>query len=149
MGLRDNVLRGIFAYGFEKPSLIQKTGIVPFVMGHDLVIQSQSGTGKTATYVIGLLQRINDDNKDLQGLILTPTRELAVQVLKTVLALGEFIGITARAVIGGVRLTEDISVLSRNSTQIVIGTPVRVKDLIGRNILDAKKLIIWSSMKQT
>jgi len=140
MGLRDNLLRGIFAYGFEKPSLIQKTGIVPFVLGHDVVIQSQSGTGKTATYVIGLLQRINDQNKDLQGLILTPTRELAVQVLKTVLALGEFIGITARAVIGGVRLSEDISVLSRNSTQIVIGTPGRVKDLIGRNILDPKKI---------
>ena len=81
MNLRPELLRGIYAYGFEKPSAIQQRAILPLAGGHDLIAQAQSGTGKTATFAIGSLQR-QDLSKPvkLQTLILAPTRELAQQI---------------------------------------------------------------------
>ena len=66
MDLREDLLRGIYAYGFEKPSAIQQRGIVPIVRGHDTIAQAQSGTGKTATFSISMLQRIDMDEKQTQ-----------------------------------------------------------------------------------
>merc|ERR1712014_504037 len=78
--LNENLLRGIYSYGFEKPSAIQQRGIKPMLDGRDTIGQAQSGTGKTATFVIGSLARIDYSLKSAQALILAPTRELANQI---------------------------------------------------------------------
>jgi translation initiation factor 4A len=82
MGLRQELLRGIYAYGFEKPSAIQQRAILPMVRGRDLIAQAQSGTGKTATFTIGILQQLDFTLAECQALILAPTRELAQQIQK-------------------------------------------------------------------
>ena len=79
MNLHDDILRGIYAYGFETPSTIQKKAIVPMINGHDMIAQAQSGTGKTGTFTIGALQNIEFDKNQPQVLILSPTRELSIQ----------------------------------------------------------------------
>lgn len=80
MNLDEALLRGIYAYGFEKPSAIQQRAIMPCIRGHDAIAQAQSGTGKTATFSISILQRIDVKSNETQALILAPTRELAQQV---------------------------------------------------------------------
>ena len=89
MGLKEPLLRGIFSYGFEKPSVIQQQAIVPMTTGRDIIAQASSGTGKTATFSIGLLQQI-DFSKDAycQAIILSPTKELAEQTNSVVNAIG-------------------------------------------------------------
>ncbi len=82
MALREELLRGIYAYGFEKPSAIQQRAIVPCVKGLDVIAQAQSGTGKTATFSISILQQIDTSKPQCQALILAPTRELAQQIQK-------------------------------------------------------------------
>ncbi|CAF92273.1 unnamed protein product, partial [Tetraodon nigroviridis] len=82
MNLKESLLRGVYAYGFEKPSAIQQRAILPCIKGHDVIAQAQSGTGKTATFVISILQRIDTSLKETQALILAPTRELAQQEWK-------------------------------------------------------------------
>ena len=86
LDLQEGLLRGIYSYGFERPSAIQQRGIRPVLEGRDTIGQAQSGTGKTATFVIGALQRIDYGNHQAQALILAPTRELAQQIHKVVLA---------------------------------------------------------------
>lgn len=80
MDLREELLRGIYAYGFEKPSAIQARAILPSCTGRDVIAQAQSGTGKTATFSIAILQQLDINMKDCQALVLAPTRELATQV---------------------------------------------------------------------
>lgn len=82
MKLKEKLLRGIYAYGFERPSAIQQRAILPCIMGHDVIAQAQSGTGKTATFAISLLQQIDIDVNECQALVLAPTRELAQQIQK-------------------------------------------------------------------
>jgi len=80
MGLKEDLLRGVYAYGFEKPSAIQQRAIIPCVKGHDVIAQAQSGTGKTATFAVAILQKLDVTLKECQALVLAPTRELAQQV---------------------------------------------------------------------
>ena len=80
MNLKEPLLRGIYGFGYEKPSAIQQKAILPCVSGKDVIAQAQSGTGKTATFVISILQRITTEKNECQALILAPTRELAQQV---------------------------------------------------------------------
>lgn len=80
MNLRENLLRGIFAYGFEKPSSIQQRAILPSIAGRNVIAQAQSGTGKTATFSIAILQNLDINDPRCQALILAPTRELAKQI---------------------------------------------------------------------
>ena len=80
MNLREELLRGIYAYGFEKPSAIQQRAIVPCIKGMDVIAQAQSGTGKTATFSIAILEKIDTSLRETQALILAPTRELALQI---------------------------------------------------------------------
>jgi superfamily II DNA/RNA helicase len=82
MNLLEDLLRGVYAYGFEKPSAIQQRAIMPLVKGVDIIAQAQSGTGKTATFTIGILERLDFSIPDCQALILAPTRELAQQIQK-------------------------------------------------------------------
>lgn len=84
LNLDKDLLRGIYAYGFEKPSPIQQKGILPLIKGKDTIAQAQSGTGKTATFAIGSLQRIDPKLKEVQALILAPTRELAQQIAQVI-----------------------------------------------------------------
>ena len=136
MGLRENLLRGIFAYGFEKPSRVQQLGIVKVSSGQDIICQSQSGTGKTATFSIGAVQRIDLDNNQTQILILAPTRELAKQIKNVISSLSNYLGVTTHLCIGGESLDINIKGLDKGA-QVVVGTPGRVYDLLKRYILKA------------
>ena len=74
LGLHEDLLRGIYGYGFEKPSVIQQRGILPVIRANDTIAQAQSGTGKTATFSIGVLQRIDAKSPHIQALIMAPAR---------------------------------------------------------------------------
>ena len=134
MKLRDKLLRGIYSYGFEKPSAIQMRGILPILDGHDTIAQAQSGTGKTATFAIATLQKIDLSFNRCQALILAPTRELAQQIQKVVVALGDYMNATIHACIGGTAVRVDLQVLNEG-VQVVVGTPGRVFDVISRGAL--------------
>lgn len=159
MGLRENLLRGIYAHGFEKPSAIQQRAIVAFSNGRDLIAQAQSGTGKTAAFSVGALQQIDFDAKKkasgrrggfgssrssgggpvCQVLILAPTRELAQQTKRVVDALGAYLGVKCHACVGGTAVRNDIARLD-DGVHIVVGTPGRVFDMINRGRLDASAI---------
>jgi len=139
MKLKDELLRGIYAYGFEKPSHIQQRGIIPVVSGRDTIAQAQSGTGKTATFSIASLQTVDRRNPDCQALILAPTRELAQQTHKVLNSLGDYMNIKSHACVGGTAVREDIQILQRG-VQIVVGTPGRVNDMINRSALRLDQL---------
>ena len=141
MGLKEELLRGVYAYGFEKPSAIQQRAIVPFVRGRDLIAQSQSGTGKTAVFCISTLQIIDTSSNALQGLLLSPTRELAEQTQKVMLALGDYLNVQCHVCIGGKSVGEDIRRLERG-VQVVSGTPGRVYDMIRRQHLRTRDLMV-------
>jgi len=140
--LDENLLRGIYSYGFEKPSAIQQRGIKPILDGRDTIGQAQSGTGKTATFVIGVLQRIDWNLKACQALILAPTRELANQIQKVALALGDYQKVKCHACIGGTSIREDIDKL-REGQHLVVGTPGRVFDMIGKRHLRVDDLLTF------
>jgi translation initiation factor 4A len=134
MDLKENLLRGIYAYGFEKPSAIQARGILPIISGFDTIAQAQSGTGKTATFSVATLQKIDHNKLFCQALILAPTRELAQQICKVIQSLGDFLDVTCHACIGGTLVRDDIRALQQGQ-QIVVGTPGRVYDMIERRAL--------------
>merc|ERR1712088_920723 len=136
MHLREELLRGIYAYGFEKPSAIQQRAIVPCVKGHDVIAQAQSGTGKTATFSISILQQVDTKLNSCQALVLAPTRELAQQIQKVVMALGDYMGAQCHACIGGTSVREDMHKLN-NGIHIVVGTPRRVL-----NVNDIKMFVL-------
>lgn len=140
MKLSETLLRGIFGYGFEKPSVIQQRAIIPCIKGFDVIAQSQSGTGKTATYVISVLQRINVMKNETQAIILAPTRELAHQIQKVVLSLGDYMGVRCHACVGGTNIHEDMENLKSTNPQIVVGTPGRVFDMLGRRVVSSKAI---------
>lgn len=134
MGLKEELLRGIYAFGFEKPSAIQQRAIVPCCTGRDVIAQAQSGTGKTATFSVSVLQRVDEKLPEVQALVLAPTRELAQQILIVMRALGDFMGAKFHICIGGTSVRDDQRKLE-GGIQMVVGTPGRVNDMIQRNAL--------------
>ncbi|KAM7300695.1 eukaryotic initiation factor 4A-I [Ixodes scapularis] len=142
MSLREELLRGIYAYGFEKPSAIQQRAIIPCIKGMDVIAQAQSGTGKTATFSIAILQQIDMALKECQALILAPTRELAQQIQKVVIALGDYMNAQCHACIGGTNVREDIRKLEKG-VHTVVGTPGRVFDMISRKALRTNNIRIF------
>jgi len=140
--LNENLLRGIYSYGFEKPSAIQQRGIKPLLDGRDTIGQAQSGTGKTATFAIGVLQRIDYGLHSCQALILAPTRELANQIQKVCLALGDYCNIKCHCCIGGTSVRDDIDKL-RDGQHLVVGTPGRVFDMLSKRHLRVDDLITF------
>merc|ERR1712137_334060 len=102
---------------------------MPFTQKHDLIAQAQSGTGKTATFTIGALQRLDENLFDCQALIVAPTRELADQIQRVVLALGDYLGIRCHLCIGGTRVSADVEALKRG-VHVVVGTPGRILHLL-------------------
>jgi len=139
MGLKDELLRGIYHFGFEKPSAIQQRSIVPISSGRDVIAQAQSGTGKTATFSIGVLQSIDTTSNETQALVLAPTRELAQQIQKVIYALGHFMSIEVHACIGGKTIGDDIRRLDAG-VQVIAGTPGRVFDMIRRKHLRTRNI---------
>jgi translation initiation factor 4A len=141
MGLTDSLLRGVFSYGFEKPSTIQSRAIVPIVNGNDVIAQSQSGTGKTGAFVISTLQRIDPTVEGCQGIIIAHTKELATQIHSVCSDIGRFTNITPVLCIGGVPISESKDKLRKGAT-LVIGTPGRIIDMIERRFLQTRSIKI-------
>ncbi|CAG8680013.1 17126_t:CDS:2 [Rhizophagus irregularis] len=127
------------AIDFEKPSAIQQRAIVPIIKGRDVIAQAQSGTGKTATFSISILQCIDTTVRETQALVLSPTRELATQIQSVILALGDYMNVQCHACIGGTSVGEDIRKLDHGQ-HVVSGTPGRVFDMIRRRNLRTRHI---------
>ncbi|KAJ1967187.1 translation initiation factor eIF4A [Dispira parvispora] len=140
MGLRDDLLRGIYAYGFERPSAIQQRAIMPVLKDHDVIAQAQSGTGKTATFSISILQKLDMSINQCQALVLAPTRELAQQIQSVVSALGDFMNVECHLCIGGTSVREEMQKLQNTGAHVIVGTPGRVFDMINRRAFKTDKI---------
>ena len=146
LDLRPNILRGIFAYGFEKPSPIQKKGLIPLIQPgcegkrRDILAQAQSGTGKTACFGVGTLQIVNSELNETQALILAPTHELAGQIKGVIEDIGRFEKVKVQLLVGGTSVEGDREKLDNDTPHIVVGTPGRVHDMIRRKYLKTEKI---------
>ncbi|AQK76436.1 DEAD-box ATP-dependent RNA helicase 34 [Zea mays] len=175
MGIKDDLLRGIYGYGFEKPSAIQQRAVLPIINGRDVIAQAQSGTGKTSMISLTVCQIVDTAVRDpgiralpprseqymvfsvysraelefelasllcslrVQALILSPTRELASQTERVMLAIGDHLNVQVHACIGGKSIGEDIRRLE-NGVHVVSGTPGRVCDMIKRRTLRTRAI---------
>lgn len=142
--LKKSLLRGIYAYGFENPSPIQKKSIIPMTNGKDLIAQAQSGTGKTGAFTVGILQSIDDTIKATQAIIISPTRELATQNFNVCNHLSNFMKIKTQLLIGGTSTEKDKEELLTNVPHVIVATPGRLFDMLRRNHIknDTIKLLI-------
>ena len=141
LNARRELLRGIYAYGFEKPSPIQKKAIIPLFNKKDLIAQAQSGTGKTGCFTIGVLQRIDVTIDKPQALVMAPTRELAQQTKNVFDSIGKlYKKLNTQLLIGGTSTEEDTTRLENNPPHVVIGCPGRVHDMMRRKKFKTKDL---------
>ncbi len=140
MGLKEPLLRGLYQYGFEKPSAIQQRAIAPIIAGRDVIAQAQSGTGKTSLVAVCLCQLVDARSPEPQALVVSPTRELALQTERVLLAIGDYLKIKAHACVGGKSVGEDLRALESGAAQVVSGTPGRVFDMISRRALRTKAI---------
>ncbi len=138
------LLRGIYGYGFEKPSPIQKRAIIPMVRGRDIIAQAQSGTGKTGAFTIGTLQLIDHKSKTTQAIIVSPTRELSRQTHDVLVSISSMLKTKVQLLIGGTSTEEDITKLKDDTPHIIVGCPGRIHDMARRKHIDSKtvKLIV-------
>lgn len=144
LGLKPNLLRGIYGKGFSEPSGIQKLGIKPIIEKRDVLAQAQSGSGKTATFLIGALQNIDDSCQDQQVLVLCPTRELANQIYTEAQELSKLMGTQIALLVGGASQLEE-RVKLQSQVQMIIGTPGKVRAMLQKNMINMntiKMLII-------
>jgi translation initiation factor 4A len=142
LDLKPDLIRGIYGYGFVKPSVIQSKGVLPILKGRDTIAQAQSGTGKTATFAISVLQLIDETAPKAQALILAPTRELAQQIQRVVLCLGEYLNVNVHICTGGTNIMEDKKKLQEGA-QIIVGTPGRVHDMLKKGVLKPDHLKLF------
>jgi len=141
LDLDPNLLRGIYAHGFEKPSPIQSKSIHPILQGFDLIAQAQSGTGKTASFSIGGLSKINISDNSTQVLIIVPTHELAHQITDVIKCLSNMMkGIRIKTIVGGTSIEEDAQEMRNNTPHFIVGCPGRVYDMFRRRHINAKKI---------
>jgi translation initiation factor 4A len=139
--INPKLLRGIYAYGFEKPSPIQQQAIKPLIMGKDIVVQAQSGTGKTATFTIGALSNVDVSDNNTQVLVLSPTKELTIQTAKVFESLGGMIeGLRVQALYGGSVVEEGSTFSNKKTPHVICGCPGRVFDMMRRNRISSKKI---------
>ncbi|CAE8615551.1 unnamed protein product [Polarella glacialis] len=139
MGLKEDLLRGIYAYGFDKPSAVQQRAIRPITKGRDVIVQSQSGTGKTSVFCLGCLQAVDFAVKEPQGILLSPTRELAEQSAQVCSALADYVDLHIHTCVGGKSLKDGIKAL-KAGVHIVSGTPGRVLSMIQQKHLAVRKI---------
>jgi translation initiation factor 4A len=138
-----NVLRGIYSYGFEKPSPIQQKAIPPMIDRRDMIAQAQSGTGKTGAFTVGTLNIIDTSKKTTQAIVMAPTRELAMQISNVFKNIGTFLdNYKVQLLVGGNSVDEDIKKLKDKDgpPHVVVGTPGRIHDMIRRNHVNVKNI---------
>lgn len=141
LNLPEDLLRGIYSYGFENPSPIQSKAIYPMIQGRDLIAQAQSGTGKTGSFTIGALARVNIEDNTNQVLIMSPTHELAHQISAVIASLSTMMsGLRIKTIVGGSSIDEDAGEMRKNPPHIIVGCPGRVYDMIRRRHINADKL---------
>ncbi|WP_297812438.1 DEAD/DEAH box helicase [uncultured Methylophaga sp.] len=145
LGIAPAILKAIQEAGYETPSPIQAQSITPLLAGHDLLGQAQTGTGKTAAFSLPLLSRLDSRQNTPQMLVLTPTRELAIQVAEAIQAYGRHLpGFHVLPIYGGQSMSVQLRALKRNP-QVIVGTPGRVLDHIRRGKLvleDLRSLVL-------
>lgn len=144
MSLPEDILRGIYSYGYEVPSPIQKKAIVPMMGKRDLIAQAQSGTGKTATFTIGSLSKVDLSLNQVQVLCMAPTRELSMQISTVFKGIGCFLkDLKIIDLVGGISVDSNISDLKNNTPHVAIGTPGRVFDMIRRRALNTSNIKVF------
>jgi ATP-dependent RNA helicase DeaD len=134
VGLSNQLLRSISNMGFEEPTPIQEQAIPLGLEGRDIIGQAHTGTGKTAAFGIPLVERIRVDSEQIQGIVITPTRELAVQVAEELNKIGQFKGIRTLPIYGGQDIERQIRAL-RKRPHIIVGTPGRLMDHMRRKTI--------------
>ncbi len=134
LGLSPEVLRALTELGFEEPTAIQEQTISVLLAGRDVIAQAQTGSGKTAAYGIPMVERVDRDNRRPQGLVLCPTRELAIQVADAVHAMGKYCRLSVIPIYGGQPIERQFRSLERG-VQIVVGTPGRIMDHMRRGTI--------------
>jgi len=141
LGLNSALLNAITDLGFETPSEVQEKSIPLLLEGEiDLVALAQTGTGKTAAFGFPLIQKIDSESRTTQGLILSPTRELCLQITNEMQLYSKYVkGLNTVAIYGGASITDQARQIKRGA-QIVVATPGRMKDMIGRGIIDISKI---------
>lgn len=142
LDMSPDILRGIYAYGYENPSHIQKKAIKPIILGKDIIAQAQSGTGKTAAFSVGALAVVDLHENTTQVLMLSPTRELSVQTANVVKSLGEMMeGLRVQTLFGGQSIDDSNSIFSKKTApHIICGCPGRVYDMMRRDTITTKKI---------
>jgi translation initiation factor 4A len=141
--LNEDIMRGVYSYGFDSPSVIQRKALLTMFDRRDIIAQAQSGTGKTGVFTIGVLQNINPDLNKTQGLIMAPTRELAKQIHEVISSIGSVNkNIKYHLLIGGTSTDDDAFELKNNTPHIIVGCPGRVYDMMRRNNIIAKDISI-------
>lgn len=144
MDLKDELLRGIYSYGYEQPSNIQKMAIPLAIKGNNMIAQAQSGMGKTGAFSISVLQYIDENIPHTQAIIMAPTHELVKQTYNVVSSLGyKMEKLVVKTLLGGTSIQEDISDLKNKPPQIVIGTSGRIYDMLLRKHLVADHLKLF------
>lgn len=136
LGIKLNLLRGIFAHGFDKPSNIQRQAILPLIKKRDVIAQAQSGTGKTGTFSIGVLQHIDETKPETQVIIMEPTRELAKQSYEVIKNIGTYMKINMELLIGGTNIDACKASIDANTPHIIVGCPGRINDMIRRSYIN-------------
>ena len=139
VNIKTNLLRGIYANGFEQPSPIQKQAIIPMTQGKDLIAQAQSGTGKTGAFTIGMLQYIDESIQETQAIILSPTRELASQTNNVINNIGKMMNIKTCLTTGTISVSENIKEIEQNP-HIIVGCPGRLNDMLRRRRVNLNNL---------
>lgn len=142
LDLDPEILRGIYTYGFEKPSAIQQQAIKPMMMGRDIIAQAQSGTGKTATFSIAILQKIDPTQLNIQAILLVNTRELAEQIKTVMSALSIYTKIKIHCCVGGTMVREDQRIIE-DGVHIIVGTPGRIFSHIQSNIIQTNHVKLF------
>jgi translation initiation factor 4A len=139
MGLSDSLLRGIYSYGYERPSKIQQLAIVPIKEHNDILAQAQSGTGKSCSFIVGSMSLIDVSIQKLQVMVLVPTQELAKQIHGVAQSLGTYLPVSCYSATGGTPIRDDIKAID-NGIQFIVGTPGRIFDLINRKVLRTENI---------
>ena len=139
--LTREIQRSIEDLGFDQLFPIQAQAIIPLLEGKDVIGQAQTGTGKTAAFGVPMVQRLNHEIRGIQGLVLVPTRELAVQVAENIGLFAKYAKLKVLAVYGGESINKQIHSLARG-VHIVVGTPGRLIDLMERRVLNLSSVRI-------
>ncbi|MDQ2621753.1 MAG: DEAD/DEAH box helicase, partial [Actinomycetota bacterium] len=143
LGLSPQIQQAIDEIGFDTPSPIQEEAIPPLLAGHDVIGQAQTGTGKTAAFGLPMLQYLDPDNDEVQAVVLTPTRELCIQVTQAIRSYAEHLDIEVVAVFGGAPIRTQQAQL-RSGAHVIVATVGRMKDLISRRsiVLTAARFVV-------